>query len=247
MYSVNNKIDFSNLLPSVKAKNLLHHLSELANNNEAAFTDSMKIEKSERLTKWKSEWQNLSTIKANSHTPPSFDDIERISTNWLIQLFNVLFAEQKVVLARSAREPEYFPAQDNQPARIEFANGFFASALHEMSHWCVAGKRRRTLSDFGYWYAPDGRSAAQQLAFEHVEIKPQALECLFTLACGGYFQVSQDNLFAEFDTSGSTFANDVYLQVEAYIAKPDTLPNDAKTLLLTLLSVCSSDSGVFSF
>ncbi len=247
MYSVNNKIDFSNLLPSVKAKNLHHHLSELANNNEAAFTDSMKIEKSERLTKWKSEWQNLSTIKANSHTPPSFDDIERISTNWLIQLFNVLFAEQKVVLARSAREPEYFPAQDNQPARIEFANGFFASALHELSHWCVAGKRRRTLSDFGYWYAPDGRSAAQQLAFEHVEIKPQALECLFTLACGGYFQVSQDNLFAEFDTSGSTFANDVYLQVEAYIAKPDTLPNDAKTLLLTLLSVCSSDSGVFSF
>lgn len=247
MYSVNNKIDFSNLLSSVKAKNLLHHLSELANNNEAAFTDSMKIEKSERLTKWKSEWQNLSNIKANSHTQPSFDYIERISTNWLIQLFNVLFAEQKVVLARSAREPEYFPARDNQPARIEFANGFFASALHELSHWCVAGKRRRTLSDFGYWYAPDGRSAAQQLAFEHVEIKPQALECLFTLACGGYFQVSQDNLFAEFDTSGSTFANDVYLQVEAYIAKPDTLPNDAKTLLLTLLSVCSSDSGVFSF
>lgn len=247
MYSVNNKIDFSNLLSSVKAKNLLHHLSELTNNNKAAFTDSMNIKKSERLRKWKSEWQNISTIKADSHTQPSFDDVERISTNWLIQLFNVLFAEQKVILARSAKEPEYFPALDNQPARIEFANGFFASALHEVSHWCVAGKRRRTLSDFGYWYAPDGRSAAQQRAFEHVEIKPQALECLFTLACGGYFQVSQDNLFAEFDTSSSTFANDVYLQVEEYIAKPDTLPNDAKTLLRTLLSVCSSDSGVSSF
>jgi hypothetical protein len=113
--------------------------------------------------------------------------------------------------------------------------------LVEMSHWCVAGDARRRLSDFGYWYAPDGRSAAQQQAFEHVEIKPQALECLFTLACGRHFQVSQDNLFADFDTSGSTFARDVYQQVENYIAEPSTLPRDAKTLLNALLSVCATD------
>ena len=125
--------------------------------------------------------------------------------------------------------------------KIEFAHGFFASALHELSHWCVAGEARRRLPDFGYWYAPDGRTAAQQQAFERVEIKPQALECLFTLACERSFEVSQDNLFADFDTSNSTFANDVYRQVQQYIAKPNILPSDAKTLLHALLSVSIAD------
>ena len=36
------------------------------------------------------------------------------------------------MLVRSNSEPEYFPIQGNQPARIEFAHGFFASALHEI-------------------------------------------------------------------------------------------------------------------
>ncbi len=102
----------------------------------------------------------------------------------------------------------------------------------------MAGEARRRLPDFGYWYAPDGRTAAQQQAFERVEIKPQALECLFTLACGRHFQVSQDNLFADFDTSESTFANDVYQQVETYLENPKILPRDAKILLSTLLSIC---------
>ena len=110
-------------------------------------------------------------------------------------------------------------------------------SLLELSHWCVAGEARRRLPDFGYWYAPDGRSAAQQQSFERVEIKPQALECLFTLACGRPFQVSQDNLFAAFNTSDSTFEHDVYRQAEKYIAEPQTLPRDAKILLLTLLEV----------
>ena len=106
-----------------------------------------------------------------------------------------------------------------------------------MSHFFIAGEQRRQLSDFGYWYAPDGRTAAQQQAFERVEIKPQALECLFSLACGRDFQVSQDNLFADFDTSTSTFADDVYQQAKAYISEPPTLPRDAKTLLRALLTI----------
>ncbi|KTF08233.1 protein containing DUF462 [marine sediment metagenome] len=59
-------------------------------------------------------------------------DSERLATDWLIQLFNTLFTNQQVILVRSEGEPEYFPAQDNEPARIEFAHGFFASALHEI-------------------------------------------------------------------------------------------------------------------
>lgn len=107
--------------------------------------------------------------------------------------------------------------------------------MHELSHWCIAGKKRRQLPDYGYWYAPDGRNAAQQRAFEQLEIKPQALECLFTLACKRHFQVSQDNLFADFDTTTSTFAADVYQQALQYIQVPQTLPRDAKVLLWALL------------
>ena len=171
---------------------------------------------------------------------PFIEDSEQQATDWLIELFNALFIEYKVELVRGDSEPEYFPAIDfpaidSKLARIEFAHGFFASALHEISHWCVAGAKRRKLSDFGYWYAPDGRSAAQQLAFERVEIKPQALECLFTLACRRPFQVSQDNLFATFDTSSSTFAADVYSQAQRYIAHPQNLPKDAQALLWALL------------
>ncbi len=167
---------------------------------------------------------------------------EHKATEALITLFNRLFADQQVQLVRGEHEPEYFPADNDNPARIEFAHGFFASALHEISHWCIAGKARRQLSDFGYWYAADGRNEAQQRAFERVEIKPQALECLFTLACNRPFQVSQDNLFADFDTSDSSFAYDVYEQAKAYIANPQSLPRDAQTLLRAFLTLFNEHS-----
>lgn len=237
MSSFNNKTDFSRLLSNIEAQTLLQHLIELLSpakddGSDVLSLEHNELEHSEDLKKWRDEWQKLSIIEVENG--------EQAAADWLIQVFNTLFADQKVILARSLGEPEYFPIHNDQPARIEFAHGFFASALHEISHWCVAGKTRRTLSDFGYWYTPDGRSAAQQQAFERVEIKPQALECLFTLACGRTFQVSQDNLFATFDTSGSTFANDVYLQAEEYIKKPHTLPRDAKVLLCTFLSITAS-------
>ncbi|PKH78405.1 elongation factor P hydroxylase [Psychrobacter sp. 4Bb] len=240
-----NKINFSDLLSSTGASSLLQQLIQLKNHTEKSSNNILSHNKNEYLKEWRSQWQKLSSTQSdNTHTAELIIDSERLATDWLIQLFNTLFADQQVILARSNDEPEYFPAQDNEPARIEFAHGFFASALHEISHWCVAGDARRQLSDFGYWYAPDGRSAAQQQAFERVEIKPQALECLFTLACGRNFQVSQDNLFADFDTSSSTFAIDVYQQVQSYIAKPHTLPRDAKTLLIALLSACISPSEI---
>ena len=114
----------------------------------------------------------------------------------LITLFNNLFRESyRTVLVRGGDEPEYLPASTaNGLAQVVFARGFFASALHEISHWCIAGEHRRTLYDYGYWYCPDGRTHEQQQAFEQVEVKPQALEWLFALAAGSSFHISVDNL-----------------------------------------------------
>ena len=225
--------DFSHLLSTPDAKRLLKRLNELnSKKTNANFDNKIKPQ----LQTLSEQWQKI----IHAEDTNAFDENEKTATDWLISLFNTLFSEQQVILVRGNGEPEYFPAKDNQPARIEFAHGFFQSALHELSHFFIAGEQRRQLSDFGYWYAPDGRTAAQQQAFERVEIKPQALECLFSLACGRDFQVSQDNLFADFDTSTSTFAHDVYQQAKAYITEPHTLPRDAKTLLQALLTICTA-------
>ena len=225
--------DFSHLLSTPDAKRLLKRLNELdSKKTNANFDNKIKPQ----LQTLSEQWQKIIHVEDIN----AFDENEKTATDWLISLFNTLFSEQQVILVRGNGEPEYFPAKDNQPARIEFAHGFFQSALHELSHFFIACEQRRQLSDFGYWYAPDGRTAAQQQAFERVEIKPQALECLFSLACGRDFQVSQDNLFADFDTSTSTFAHDVYQQAKAYIAEPHTLPRDAKTLLQALLTICNA-------
>ena len=95
-------------------------------------------------------------------------------------------------------EPVYEPANEFMPQhQIVFAHGYFSSALHEISHWCLAGKERRLQVDFGYWYRPDGRTAQQQAQFEQVEIKPQAIEWLLSLASGQVFVASADNLSGE--------------------------------------------------
>lgn len=168
---------------------------------------------------------------------------EHEQTDWLINLFNHLYEHSAIptVLVRGMSEPEYFASKDGMPARIEFAHGFFQSALHEISHWCVAGTKRRGLHDFGYWYCPDGRDEITQRQFEQVEIKPQAIECLLSLALGRHFYVSADNLNANFDTSNSTFATDVYAQAYAHLKNPHALPHrlslDAKRLLWVFLDM----------
>lgn len=226
--------DFSVLLSVSDAKRLLHRLNTLETKKPP---ESLSAISKMQLNALSEQWQKI----IHAENINTVDENEKTATDWLISLFNTLFAHQPVILVRGAGEPEYFPAKDNQPARIEFAHGFFQSALHELSHFFIAGERRRQLSDFGYWYAPDGRTEAQQQAFERVEIKPQALECLFTLACRRPFQVSQDNLFATFDTSTSTFAQDVYQQAKAYIAEPHVIPRDAKILLQALLTICTTN------
>jgi elongation factor P hydroxylase len=143
--------------------------------------------------------------------------INALLYNDLINLFDGLFAKvENTRLIKGDDEPVYLPA-DNDISfhRVVFAHGFFASALHEVAHWCIAGKERRLLVDYGYWYAPDGRDECQQEAFEQVEIKPQAIEWAFSLACGKPFDVSVDNL-SGIETDRASFKHKVFKQLECY-------------------------------
>jgi elongation factor P hydroxylase len=114
----------------------------------------------------------------------------------IIALFDGLFHDTfRTRLVRGGEEPLYLPADAAVPYhRVIFARGFYASALHEIGHWCIAGERRRQREDYGYWYLPEGRDAEQQRDFESVEVAPQALELLFSRACRRSFHVSVDNL-----------------------------------------------------
>jgi len=116
----------------------------------------------------------------------------------LIVLFNATFTDtENTVLLKGGHEPIYIPANNaDQHHQIIFTHDYFSSALHEISHWCIAGKKRRLLEDYGYWYSPDGRDVKQQSEFEKVEVKPQAIEWAFSCATGKLFAVSTDNLHA---------------------------------------------------
>lgn len=180
---------------------------------------------------------NLEKTKKYRFVTYQWVSVEVLQVQWLMGWFAHWFAHRHTILVKGEHEPEYFAATDNEPAKIVFAHGFFASCLHEISHWCIAGKQRRGLNDFGYWYAPDGRDQYQQQQFEQVEIKPQAIECLLTLACNKPFNVSKDNLFADFDTSQSTFETDVASQAVKFWQTGDKLSTDAKALLNQLLKL----------
>jgi len=134
-------------------------------------------------------------------------------------LFNDLFREDyRTVLVKGSDEPEYLPATGpDGNAQIIFAHGYYASALHEISHWCIAGEHRRTLRDFGYWYCPDGRDQLQQQAFEKAEVKPQALEWLFSVAAGARFHISADNLSGCGAWDENAFRRNVGAQADHYL------------------------------
>lgn len=155
----------------------------------------------------------------------------------IIHVFNQAFERaENTVLIGGADEPLYLPActvvdcscgfsnhqshhlSNEQPCkkhRIYFRLDYASSALHEISHWCIAGKQRRLLEDYGYWYSQDGRSEEKQKEFEHVEVKPQALEAIFSSVCGVKFFYSADNLNAKLDSSES-FEQAVNQQVSQY-------------------------------
>jgi elongation factor P hydroxylase len=148
--------------------------------------------------------------------PPEKREIKKASD--LIRLFNRCFkSSENTLLIGDASEPIYLPADEKSSFhRIFFTQDYFSSALHEVAHWCVAGSQRRKKVDYGYWYLPDGRSAQQQQAFEQVEVKPQALEAAFSMACNIQFRVSVDNLSGE-ETCSKPFELAVKKQLSTYI------------------------------
>lgn len=153
---------------------------------------------------------------------------QRFTLEDIIALFDGVFAQTYYTrLIRGGDEPLYQPADSDTPYhRVIFARGFYASALHEISHWCIAGDARRQREDYGYWYLPDGRNAEQQCAFEKAEIAPQALESLFAAACGREFHVSVDNLGGDAEVDRHAFAETVKARAERY--REGGLPSRAK-------------------
>lgn len=150
---------------------------------------------------------------------PNYEHVPYLSNTMhqyqdLITLFNNCFASKyNTKLVKGDDEPLYLPADENRFYHtLFFAHGFFSSALHECSHWLIAGEERRKLVDFGYWYEPDGRSHEKQKRFQQVEVKPQALEWILSVAANHRFRVSIDNLNGmESDTE--SFKDAVYQQV----------------------------------
>ncbi|MDR5899762.1 elongation factor P hydroxylase [Halomonas vilamensis] len=157
----------------------------------------------------------------------------------IIALFEGLFAQRyQTRLIRGGDEPLYTPADASTPYhQVIFARGFYASALHEISHWCIAGAKRRQWEDYGYWYLPEGRNVEQQQAFENAEVAPQALESLFAEASGRTFHVSVDNLDLnnsddETGVDRDVFANRVARRAKRY--QEEGLPRRAKAFYTAL-------------
>ncbi|WP_024608894.1 elongation factor P hydroxylase [Pseudoalteromonas sp. TAB23] len=136
----------------------------------------------------------------------------------LISIFERTFYQShNTCLIKGDFEPVYLPATEQVPYhQVVFAHGFYASALHEIAHWLVAGDARRLLEDYGYWYCPDGRDKQKQAEFENVEVKPQAIEWLLSTAAGFNFNVSVDNLNGE-QTCRFDFQQRVHAQVLSLI------------------------------
>jgi elongation factor P hydroxylase len=160
--------------------------------------------------------------------------------NELIVLLNTVYMPSYgTVLRGGFDEPFYLAARPGKAAEIRFTRDYYRSALHELAHWCVAGKERRKIDDFGYWYAPDGRTQEQQDEFFRVEVKPQAIEWALSLCCGVKFDVSVDNL-SNAVAGIQEFKSRVLRQLQIYLNKG--FPARTETLLRVIHHSCKNGS-----
>jgi elongation factor P hydroxylase len=147
----------------------------------------------------------------------------------ICETFNGCFAQTHTKLVGGASEPLYEPGE--REARLYFREDYASSALHEIAHWCIAGADRRQQPDYGYWYR-EKRDIKQQRTFETVEVKPQALEWIFSVAAGVGFRLSRDN-FDESTLDMNEFSAEVHAAV---IALLDGLPPRGERFIHALVA-----------
>ena len=165
-----------------------------------------------------------------------------LSIEQIRAVFDGCFAAEQAVpedrarLVRGGPEPFYVPSHAHDPvAQVVYARDLAPSALHEIAHWLCAGKARRCLSDYGYWYVPDGRNAEEQARFEALEPPVQGTECLLALACGVHFRLSADNLSNP--EPSANFRTAVLAQALERLQSP-------APRLSRLLAACCAQSGI---
>lgn len=161
------------------------------------------------------------------------------NSDHLVILFNQLFANTE--LKMGASEPFYCAAKKGEKAIIYAREDYLSSALHEIAHWSIAGEQRRKIDDFGYWYEPEGRSVEQQKLFEQVEVKPQAIEWLLSLASNHQFHFSADNLQNDLGAS-EEFMQAVFFQACHYLN--NKLPKRAEKLFIELKKIYRDNQEV---
>jgi len=110
---------------------------------------------------------------------------------FLIDAFSGIFSS--LTIKGGAEEPFYEAPKLNSIAVLHFRSNYPRSLLHEISHYCLAGDRRRQIDDFGYWYSPCGRTQEEQERFEAVEARPQGLEKAMCEIVGLKFSPSLDD------------------------------------------------------
>lgn len=142
--------------------------------------------------------EKIDGFTQSNHLAHDFYCWESVQLATVLDCFHKIFLDgYQTRLCGDAEEPLYVPSCDGGSLHtIYFVGQRVASALHEIAHWCIAGKERRQKLDYGYWYQPpggNGRPLSEQQAFERVEIKPQALEWIFSSALKKKFYVSVDN------------------------------------------------------
>lgn len=131
-----------------------------------------------------------------------------------------------------ADEPFYEAAKDGKKAILYFRDNYVRSLAHELSHFLLAGNRRRQLDDFGYWYFPCGRTEEEQIQFEKVEARPQGLEKVICEVIGVKFSPSLD------DFSGRPPAQEFLDNLEAaYQEMKSNPPPTAKKVLAALATL----------
>lgn len=132
--------------------------------------------------------------------PQLGEEDHALSARAIVTVFAACFADHRdpdvrAQLVRGGDEPLYRPATRWRPwAEVIYARDLAASCLHEAAHWLRAGRERRQLVDYGYWYEPDGRDDAAQARFEQAEVEIQAIEWILATCAGVRFHISADNL-----------------------------------------------------